>query len=107
MHLTVDIVYDLEDEVKEEDSAHSDSKVEQPPPKQARKVRQLMLMYMITVPDQLQSTTASLLEQSRSGRKPLLAAQTYQRLYGTADAKNHSALITAKHAITLREGIIR
>ena len=65
MRLTVDIVYDLEDEVNEEDSAHSDSKVKQPPPKKARKIRQLMLMYMITVPDQLQSTSASLLEQSK------------------------------------------
>ena len=54
VRLTVDIVYDLEDEVNEEDSAHSDLKVEQPPPKKARKIRQLMLMYMITVPDQLQ-----------------------------------------------------
>ena len=65
MHLTVDIVYDLEDEVDEEDSAHSDSEVEQPQPKMARMVRQLMLMYITTAPDQLQSTTASLLEQSK------------------------------------------
>ena len=62
VRLIVDILYDLEGVVDEEDSAHSE--VEQPQPKRARKVRQLKLI-LIVVTEQSQSTTGSLLEHSK------------------------------------------